>query len=74
MRRILPSLVLAAALVVQPALAQERGLPGEAKLVIEEGRAANMLPKTNLSVNEIYTAASGRIAADKASLPASLAS
>lgn len=56
------------------ALAQERGLPGEAKLVIEEGRAANMLPKTNLSVNEIYTAASGRIAADKASLPASEAS
>jgi len=49
--------------------AQERGLPGEAKMIIEEGRALNKLPKTNQTINELYTLANSRIAADKASLP-----
>lgn len=44
------------------------GLPGEAKAVIDEGRSKGKVGASKLS--EVYQIASGRIAADKASLPA----
>ena len=53
------------------ALASERGLPGEAKSVIEEGMANGAIGKTSRPINELLTAASGRVASDLASLSGS---
>jgi hypothetical protein len=52
-------------------LAADRGLPGEAKTVIEEGRAAAVFEKSNANINEIYTAASNEAKSDRASLASS---
>lgn len=38
-------------------LAQRRGLPWEAKAVIEEGRAAGKIQATNAAINELYRSA-----------------
>lgn len=38
-------------------LAQRRGLPWEAKAVIEEGRAAGKIQATNVAINELYRSA-----------------
>lgn len=48
--------------------ANERGLPGEAKAVIDEGRAAGAIGSDTAAVKEIYTIASGKVKADQASL------
>ena len=53
------------------ALASERGLPGEAKSVIEEGMANGAIGKTSRPINELLTAASTRVASDLASLSGS---
>lgn len=50
--------------------ANERGLPGEAKAVIDEGRAAGAIGSDTAAVKEIYTIASGKVKADQASLAA----
>lgn len=52
--------------------AQKSGLFGEAKSVIDQGRSAGRLQPTQLQ--DVYQIASGGIAADRASLPASEAS
>lgn len=52
-------------------LAADRGLPGEAKAVIDEGAAAGKLNKTTPGVSDVYKASSAKVAADRASLPAS---
>jgi hypothetical protein len=52
-------------------MATDRALPGEAKASIEEGFASGAVPKTSRAVNEILTLATGKIAADRASLVAS---
>jgi hypothetical protein len=49
----------------------QRGLPGEAKAVVDEGYAAKMLDASNKAATEVRTLAAPKIAADKASLPAS---
>ena len=51
--------------------AMERGLPGEAEAVINEGFASNMVERTSKPLNEVKNLSSPRVAADKASLPAS---
>lgn len=51
--------------------ANERGLPGEAKAVIDEGRAAGAIGTDTAAVKEIYTIASGKVKADQASLASS---
>ena len=38
-------------------LAQRRGLPGEVKSVIDEGRASGKVTKTNTQINQLYTTA-----------------
>lgn len=48
-----------------------RGLPGEAKAVIDEGVAAGALQLSKPVIRELNTAANSRLPADKASLPAS---
>jgi hypothetical protein len=48
--------------------ADQRGLPGEAKGVIDEGRALGKAPKSSTALNDVYAAASAKIAADRASL------
>lgn len=48
--------------------ANERGLPGEAKAVIDEGRAAGTIGSDTAVVKEIYTIASAKVKADQASL------
>lgn len=53
------------------ALASERGLPGEAKAVIDEGMASGAIGKDSRPINELLAAASGRVAGDLASLAAS---
>lgn len=53
------------------ALATERGLPGEAKSVIEEGMASGAIGKTSRPLNELLTAASAKVAGDLSSLAAS---
>lgn len=53
------------------ALAAERGLPGEAKSVIEEGMASGAIGKASRPLNELLTAASAKVAGDLASLAAS---
>ncbi len=47
------------------------GLPGEAKAVAEEGFALGKVPAGSRSLTEVRTLATGKIAADRASLPAS---
>lgn len=55
-------------------LANDKGYPGEAKAVIDEGMASNMVDNkalaTSRALNEIKAVAGPKIAADKASLPA----
>lgn len=51
--------------------AYDRGLPGEAKAVIDEGIATKMLSGTNKAIAEVRTLANGKVAADRGSLPAS---
>lgn len=51
----------------------DKGFPGEAKAVIDEGMASNMVDravKSSKALAEIKTLATPKIAADKASLPA----
>ncbi|RHW16251.1 hypothetical protein D1610_16705 [Sphingomonas gilva] len=50
--------------------ANSRGLPGEAKAVIDEGRAAGAIGGDSAALKEIYTSASGKVKADQASLAA----
>jgi hypothetical protein len=53
------------------AAASERGLPGEAKAVIEEGFTLGTVPRSSRAVNEILTMSSGKVAGDRASLAGS---
>ena len=48
--------------------AAQRGLPGEAKTVLDEGIAKNMLSSSKPFVKDIQTSVNPKIAADKASL------
>ena len=52
-------------------LATERALPGEAKSTIEDGFATGVVSKTSRAVNEMLTLATGKIAADRASIATS---
>lgn len=52
-------------------LATERALPGEAKSTIEEGFATGVVSKSSRAVNEMLNLASGKIAADRASIATS---
>jgi len=47
-------------------VAQRRGLPGEARAVIDEGRANGKVTKTNVSINQVYSTASAQ---EKAEAP-----
>ena len=51
------------------ALAVERGLPGEAKSVADEGFSTGV-PRTSRALSEVSTMANQKVAADLASLPA----
>jgi hypothetical protein len=51
-------------------LATERGLPGEAKSIIDEGMANNAIPASSRALNELRAMASSKIAGDQASLAA----
>jgi hypothetical protein len=53
------------------ALASERGLPGEAKSVIEEGMNAGTIGKTSRPINELLAGAAAKVNGDLASLGAS---
>jgi hypothetical protein len=53
------------------ALATERGLPGEAKSVIEEGMASGAIGKVSRPINELLAAASSKVSGDLASLATS---
>lgn len=53
------------------ALATERGLPGEAKAVIEEGMASNAIGKSSRPLNELLAAAKEKVTADLPSLAVS---
>jgi hypothetical protein len=46
----------------------QRGLPGEAKAVIDEGYALGKAPRTSKALADIYATSTGKIAADRASL------
>jgi tetratricopeptide (TPR) repeat protein len=50
--------------------ASSRGLPGEAKAVLDEGFASKAIDRARPMFRDTYTLASGRIAADRASLAA----
>lgn len=52
-------------------LSTERGLPGEAKSVIEEGFATGAVPSSSRALNELRGMATSKIAGDQASLAAS---
>jgi len=52
-------------------LAFDSGLPGEAKAVVDEGFALSKAPAGSRALTEVRTMASAKIAADRASLPAS---
>ncbi len=52
-------------------LATERGLPGEAKSIIDEGMATSAIPANSRALNELRGMASAKIAGDQASLAAS---
>jgi Tfp pilus assembly protein PilF len=45
-----------------------RGFPGEAKAVLDEGFAANAISKNSAVFRPVYTSASARVAADRATL------
>ena len=49
----------------------DRGLPGEAVAVIDEGNASNMIGGPSKALTEVKSLSSAKIAADKASLPGS---
>jgi hypothetical protein len=51
-------------------LSTERGLPGEAKSIIDEGMANNAIPSSSRALNELRGMASSKIAGDQASLAA----
>ena len=51
-------------------LATERGLPGEAKSIIDEGIATGAVPSSSRALNELRGMASAKIAGDQASLAA----
>lgn len=51
-------------------LATERGLPGEAKSIIDEGMATSAVPTSSRALNELRGMASTKIAGDQASLAA----
>ncbi len=51
-------------------LATERGLPGEAKSIIDEGMATSAVPTSSRALNELRGMASAKIAGDQASLAA----
>jgi hypothetical protein len=51
-------------------LATERGLPGEAKSIIDEGMATSAIPASSRALNELRGMASAKIAGDQASLAA----
>lgn len=53
------------------ALATDRGLPGEAKSVADEGFATSAIPAGSKAVTEIRTMANSKTASDRASLAAS---
>ncbi len=48
--------------------ADQRGLPGEAKGVIDEGYALGKAPRTSKALADVYGSAQGKVAADRASL------
>jgi hypothetical protein len=52
-------------------LASERGLPGEAKSVLDEGLATGTIGKTSRPINELLAVVSPKVASDQASLAAS---
>ncbi|WP_414902929.1 tetratricopeptide repeat protein [Sphingomonas flavalba] len=52
-------------------LASDRGLPGEAVAVIDEGAASGKLNKATPGISDVYKSSSEKLSADKASLPAS---
>ena len=52
-------------------LASERGLPGETKLVIDEGMAAGKVPASSKALNELRTLSAAKITSDRASLATS---
>ncbi len=52
-------------------LATERGLPGEAKSVIDEGLATNAVPAGSKALSELRGMAAAKIASDQASLTSS---
>jgi hypothetical protein len=52
----------------------QRGLPGEAKAVIDEGYALGKAPRTSKAISDIYSTSNAKIAADRASLAKSEAS
>lgn len=47
-----------------------RGLPGEATAVLDEGFAANAIDRNKPAFRDLYAAASGKVASDKAGLAA----
>jgi tetratricopeptide (TPR) repeat protein len=51
-------------------LATERGLPGEAKSVIDEGISSGAVPTSSRALTELRSMASAKIASDQASLAA----
>ena len=51
-------------------LATERGLPGEAKSIIDEGMATSAIPASSRALTELRGMASAKIAGDQASLAA----
>lgn len=48
--------------------ADQRGLPGEAKGVIDEGYALGKAPRTSKALADVYGSAQAKVAADRASL------
>jgi len=50
------------------ALASDRGLPGEAKAIIDEGLATSAVPKGSRALTELRTMAVGKLAGDQAAL------
>jgi tetratricopeptide (TPR) repeat protein len=51
-------------------LATERGLPGEAKSIIDEGMATSAVPANSRALTELRTMANAKVASDQASLAA----
>lgn len=51
-------------------LADKVGLPGEAKAIVDEGKAKGAYDASSKAINEIGTAAGAKVAADRASLAA----